>query len=63
VVVELADNLRLQGKPTEAATYYREVLDLPVQEHRSGVDRSVCLQRLVEVLMESNNSSGVDGPL
>jgi tetratricopeptide (TPR) repeat protein len=60
VVVELADNLRLQGKPSEAATFYREVLDLPIQEHRSGVNRSVCLQRLVEVLMESNNSSGVD---
>jgi tetratricopeptide (TPR) repeat protein len=60
VVVELADNLRLQGKPAEAASYYREVLDLPIQEHRSGVNRSVCLQRLVEVLMESNNYSGVD---
>jgi serine/threonine protein kinase len=60
VVVELADNLRLQGKPTDAATFYREALALPIQEHRSGVNRSVCLQRLVEVLMESNNSSGVD---
>jgi eukaryotic-like serine/threonine-protein kinase len=60
VVVELADNLRLQGKPSEAATFYREVLALPIQEHRSGVDRSVCMQRLAEVLMESNNSSGVE---
>lgn len=60
VVVELADNLRLQGKPTEAATFYREVLALPIQEHRSGVDRSVCMQRLAEVLTESNNSNRID---
>jgi len=60
VVVELADNLRLQGKPSAAATFYREVLALPIQEHRSGVDRCICMQRLVEVLMESNNSTGVD---
>jgi tetratricopeptide (TPR) repeat protein len=60
VVVELADNLRLQGKPSEAATFYREVLALPIQEHRSGVNRSVCMQRLSEVLMESNNSNRVD---
>jgi serine/threonine protein kinase/Flp pilus assembly protein TadD len=60
VVVELADNLRLQGKPGDAAIYYREVLDLPIQEHRSGVNRPVCMQRLAEVLMESNNSNRVD---
>jgi tetratricopeptide (TPR) repeat protein len=60
VVVELADNLRLQGKSSEAATFYREVLALPIQEHRSGVDRSVCMQRLAEV--ESNKSTGADQP-
>jgi eukaryotic-like serine/threonine-protein kinase len=57
VVVELADNLRLQGKLSEAADFYREVLALPIQEHRSGVNRSVCMQRLAEVLMENNNSN------
>jgi hypothetical protein len=60
VVVYLADNLRLQGKPSEAAALYREALALPIQKHRVGVNRSVCIQRLVEVLMEGNNSSGVD---
>jgi serine/threonine protein kinase/tetratricopeptide (TPR) repeat protein len=60
VVVELADDLRLQGRPSEAATLYREVLALPIREHRSGVDRSLCIKRLAEVLRESSNSTGVD---
>jgi tetratricopeptide (TPR) repeat protein len=60
VVVFLADNLCLQGKFREAATFYREALALPIQAHRVGVDRSACVQRLVEALMKDNDSTGVD---